>query len=46
MSNASRPLLFAGVGAIGLATQLGVLTGLTAAGLPGAIGLGSRSSRS
>jgi putative flippase GtrA len=33
MSNASRPFLFVGVGAIGLATQLAVLSGLTAAGL-------------
>ena len=33
MSNASRSFLFAGVGAIGLAAQLGVLAGLTAAGL-------------
>jgi putative flippase GtrA len=34
MSNAPRPLVFAGVGAIGLATQLGVLASLTAAGVP------------
>lgn len=33
MSNAPRPLVFAGVGAIGLATQLGVLSALTTAGL-------------
>jgi putative flippase GtrA len=34
MSPSSRPLVFVGVGAIGLVTQLGVLAGLVSTGLP------------
>jgi putative flippase GtrA len=34
MDSPTRPLLFAGVGAIGLATQLAVLGGLTSCGVP------------